>query len=230
MLLYTNEKITRTLKIHPLFSNLTDVDRAEILGFAQLFKYPAGKTIFNEGEECKGYYIVIDGSVKLYKLSPNGEEHIVELISDGQSFAEAVLFADKPYPVYAQTLKPTELLFFPKKEYLDYLCQKPDFLLKIIASLSMRMHKLVVKIERLTLQDSIHKVASYLAENIDTATNAVELPASKNAISSYLDIEPETFSRALKILESKNFIQIDQNKRIVCNDIEALKKYSLSEI
>lgn len=230
MLLYTNEKILRTLKIHPLFSNLTDIDRAGILGLAQLFKYPSGKMIFNEGEECNGYYIVLSGSVKLYKLSPNGEEHIVELISDGQSFAEAVLFADKPYPVYAQTLKPTEVLFFPKTEYLNYLCQKPDFLLKIIASLSMRMHKLVIKIERLTLQDSIHKVASYLIDNLDADTHAVSLPASKNAISSYLDIEPETFSRALKILESKNFIQIDQNKQIICNDIEALKKYSLSEI
>lgn len=230
MLLYTNEKIVNTLKKHPLFSNLTDIDRAEILRLAKFMKFPSGKVIFNEGEDCTGYYIVVTGSVKLYKLSPTGEEHIIELISEGQSFAEAVLFADRPYPVYAQTLKPAELLFFPKAEYIDYLCKRPEFLLRIIASLSMRMHKLVIKIERLTLQDSIHKVASYLVENIDPKTNAVELPASKNAISSYLDIEPETFSRALKILESKNLIEIDQNKQIVCNDLETLRRYSLSEI
>ena len=98
------------LKRCPLFSGLEDREIAEIQAISASKRYPKGTVIFSEDEEAKGFFVLISGRVKVFKLSPEGKEQILHIISPGETFAEAALFAGSTYPAFAESLAETRAL------------------------------------------------------------------------------------------------------------------------
>jgi len=169
--------------------------------------------LFRQGDPCAGFYVVLSGMVRLYKASPDGREHVMEVIRPGQSFAEAAVFAGRACPVTAETLEPSRLLFFPKVPYLAYLEARPQVLFGLIAGLSVRMHQLVAKVERLTLMDARQRVAGFFADLAAAPgppdASDVALDVSKGTLAAQLGLTPETLSRTLATLQAEGVIAMD---------------------
>ena len=106
--------IDPVLKKCRLFSGLDDREMSELEAISASKRYPKGTLIFSEEEEAKGFFVVISGKVKVYKLSPEGKEQILHIISPGQTFAEAALFDGCTYPAFAESLAETWVLYFPR--------------------------------------------------------------------------------------------------------------------
>jgi len=87
-----------------------DREIAEIQDISASKRYPKGTLIFSEDEQALGFFVLISGKVKVYKLSPEGKEQILHIISPGETFAEAALFAGSTYPAFAESLAETEAL------------------------------------------------------------------------------------------------------------------------
>lgn len=199
--------VAERLKQHGLFSGLPDNEFPHLAALAREEGHPRGAVLFRQGEACAGFYMVLSGMVRLYKIAADGREHVVEVIRPGQSFAEAAVFADVPFPVHAETLEQGRFLFFPKEPFLAFLEARPRCLFGMIASLSVRMHKLVVKVERLSLFDARQRVAGFLVD-LAAASGGGRLDVSKKTMALQLGLTPETLSRTLSLLQEDGMVAL----------------------
>ncbi|MDH4229537.1 MAG: Crp/Fnr family transcriptional regulator [Nitrospirota bacterium] len=215
------------LRGHRLFERLEAGDRTALLALAKPSAADRGTLLFREGESCDGFYFVLAGIVRLYKVSPEGREHVVEVIRVGQSFAEAAVFSDMPFPVHAEPLEPSRLLFFPKEPFLAYLREHPHCLFGMIASLSVRMHQLITKVEALTLRDAGQRVAGFLSRN--GAARGGNLDLSRHTMAAHLGLTPETLSRTLAALQTQGVIVLE-GRQFSIADADTLGALSRGEV
>src|SRR5512139_258192 len=125
-----------------------------------------GEVLFQRGDRPGGFYVVVHGKVKLALTSPQGIEKVVELIGPGHSFGEAVMFMDKPYPVYAQALTDTLALHIGRNVIVGGIDGDPAFCRKMLAGLSLRLHRLIQNVESLSLRSSEQRVIDYLLHDL----------------------------------------------------------------
>lgn len=174
------------LKHGPLFAGLSDSDLDALIEISRVREHPRGELLFSEGEEAAGFFVVLDGKVKVYKLSSDGKERILHIIHPGGTFAEAAIFGDGLYPAYAEPLQVSKLLFFPKDGFLGLLMSNGKISINMIAGLSRFLRQFANQIEDLTFKDVPSRLARYLLELSRGGKRHVELPISKSQLASNL--------------------------------------------
>jgi CRP-like cAMP-binding protein len=187
-----------------------------------------GDVLFQRGDPSTGFYVMVHGQVKLALSSPQGVEKVVDLLGPGQSFGEAVMFLDKPCPVYAQALTDSLALHIHKSVIFGGIESDPAFCRKMLAGLSIRLHRLIHYVESFSLRSSAQRVIGYLLQDLEEIKTGqdinISLLANKNVIASNLNITPETFSRILHNLSDKGLIEV-KGKDVRIMDIAKLRAY-----
>ncbi len=117
-----------------------------------------------KGEEAKGFYVILTGRIKLFKISPGGKELILHVVSAPDAFAEASLFLEGKYPAFAQALSDSQLLFFPGREFIQLIEKNPRLSINMIVSLSVFLKRLAVLIEELSLKEVSSRIAKYVMD------------------------------------------------------------------
>jgi CRP-like cAMP-binding protein len=221
--------VPKYLSVLPLFSDLTLVELKQLAEGCLLRRLARGDMVFRMGEPCNEFHVVVTGQVKLFVLSPAGQEKVLELVGPGQSFGEAIMFTDRPYILGAQSLSDMLLLTVSKRAVLAEIERDHRFALRMLAGLSRRMHGLVHDVEAYSLHSGLQRVIGFLLrdqalEDCDAAeVRTVSLPVSKATIASRLSLTPEYFSRVMHELEAHGLIEIDRR------DIRILDAQRLSE-
>jgi CRP/FNR family transcriptional regulator len=213
------------LKACPFFAGLSDVDIEALMGIARVRESSRGELLFSDGEKAVGFFVVLDGKVKVYKLSPEGKERILHIIHPGGTFAEAAIFADGLYPAYAEPLQSSKLLFLPKEEFLNLLMDNGRISINMIAGLSMFLRQFANQIEDLTFKDVPSRLARYLMVLSKGIKESVELPISKSQLASNLGTVSETLSRTLRKLSEDDLISVS-GKKVKILDFERLEELS----
>ncbi len=222
--------LQRFLAGSPLFSGLSPDELLRISTSCKLVNYAKGEMIFSIGEACNAFHIVISGQVKLFVTSSAGQEKVIEIISPGQSFAEALVFLNKPYILNAQALTDTVLVNVSKTGVVSEIEQDPHLALHMLAGISRRLHGLIQDVEAYALRNGMQRLIGYLLRDvaIDSVvtgnTVTVTLPASKATIASRLSLTPEYFSRVLHELEAQKLITIER-RDIRILDVSGLVNY-----
>ena len=193
-----------------LFQGLPEKDLAEIERIAMEKQLGRGETIFFEGDEGNGFYIVIEGRVKIYKMSLQGKEHILHIFGEGEPFGEVPVFHGQPFPATAEALVATRVLFFPRKAFIQIVTQTPSIALNMLAMLSMRLRRFASQIESLSLKEVPARLASYLLylSEEQGGADSVELEISKGQLASLLGTIPETLSRILGKMSEEGLIEV----------------------
>ena len=213
----------------PLFSGLKEEDLKKIRAIA-LPKHVAKKGIlFSEGEAARGFYVVLTGKIKLFKISPEGKEQTLHIVSAPDAFAEASLFLEGKYPAFAEALSDSQLLFFPGREFIQLIERNPRLSINMIVSLSLFLKRLANLIEELSLKEVSSRIAKYV---IDLSTKGakegkmpteVELDLSKTQLALRLGTISETLSRTLSKMKTKKIIDVQKNRILILNR-EALEE------
>jgi len=204
-----------------LFSGVTEDDLNLLTAVCRMRDYTRGEILFAQGENAVGFYVVGAGKVKIYKLSPEGKERILHIVQPGNAFAEAAIFADGCYPAFAETLEASQLLFFPKKEFLDLLHQHSQIAINMIGGLAKFLRQFTTQIEDLTFRDVPARLARYLVELGGERETVVTLPVSKSQLASNLGTVSETLSRTLRKLSDEEIISVS-GKQIEILDADRL--------
>jgi CRP-like cAMP-binding protein len=213
------------LKRIPLFHDVTPEELDHIAASTTEINILKGNMIFRRGDPCDGFHIVIYGQVKLSFTSPQGDEKVIEIISAGQSFGEALMFMEKPYIVNAQVLADSLLLYISKQAVFSGLDSNPKFARRMLAGLSRRIHGLVSDVEAYSLRSATQRVIGYLLKADPAAGSGhVMLAVSKKLVASRLNLTPEHFSRILQDLTMKKLIEV-KGREVVILDIERLRNY-----
>ncbi|RMD68714.1 MAG: Crp/Fnr family transcriptional regulator [Gammaproteobacteria bacterium] len=213
------------LKAFPLFAELPDAALSHIARGATPLAFPRGALICRKGEFIQGFYCVLEGVVKLAFLSPEGHEKIVDLVHGGSSFGEALMFLDRPCPLYAQALTRCQLIHVRKEAILPALDRYSSLARQMLAGLSRRLHQLVLDLESYCMQPAAQRIIGYLlreAETHEGQTREVTFPVSKALIASRLNVTPETLSRTLSCLSEQGLLKVE-GKRILIHDVERLR-------
>ena len=213
----------------PLFQALSVEQLSRLACGISSVRAARGELLFHKGDPCEGFHIVLSGQVKLSFTAPNGAEKVVEILSPGQSFGEAVMFMDQPYVVDAQALRDSLLLHVSKSIVLQEIRNDPEFACRMIAGLSRRLHGVVKDLESYSLRSGVQRVIGYLlssgAESPDKSTPIeVVLPASKHLIASRLSLTPEYFSRVLHDLSAAGLITVE-GRAVTILDAEGLRAH-----
>jgi len=208
------EKILEIISQTPIFQNLTEDDLERIRRIAKDKFYNKGQTVFSEGDNGNGFYVVVSGKVKIYKVSLEGKEQILHIYGPGNPFGEVPVFSGEQFPANAQTLLKSHLLFFPRTAFIELIAKNPSLCLNMLAVLSMRLRQFTLQVENLSLKEVPGRLASYLlylAQEQDETTT-VSLPISKGQLASLLGTIPETLSRILAKMNNSSLIEVSGGK------------------
>ncbi|MBN8448237.1 MAG: Crp/Fnr family transcriptional regulator [Candidatus Accumulibacter sp.] len=211
----------------PLFSGLETEEIARLARGSRELTASRGEILFHKGDMPTGFYLIVYGQVKLAFTSAQGGEKVVDILGQGQTFGEAVMFMDKPCMVYAQALADSLLLHIAKAAVVDELNADPRLGRKMIAGLSMRLHHLISDVESYSLCSGRQRIIGYLLREIPTdgeKSITVTLPTSKGIIASRLNLTQEHFSRILHELSEKGLVVVE-GRKIHIPDVGKLRTY-----
>jgi len=169
-----------------------------------------GEILFIQGDPATGFFILFDGSVRVYKASPEGKEYTLHHIQAGQMFAEAAIFKGKTFPANAVATEASTLAFFPKDRFVKLIQDSPQMSLKMIAALAGFVREFNQQIEDLSLKEVPARLASHLlrkAERIGTAR--VTLDITKTELARSLGTIGETLSRSLKKMRDLHLVEVN---------------------
>lgn len=193
------------LKKTPLFSGMSDETLAQFTAKSPVRHYAKGEELFAMGDPASAFYFIIEGWIKLYRMTREGEESIINVFAPGETFAEAAVFGPmQRYPVNAQAVEDTALLEIPRSLFVEMIRADSDFALSILGAISAKQRYLIQQIEQLTVREAPQRIGTFLLRLCPpekTKGIEVALPYDKSLIARRLNIQPETFSRAFKKLE-----------------------------
>ncbi len=215
----------------PLFQELSAEHLRIIAEGTRERRLTRGELLFQKGDASKGFFVILLGQIKLAFPSAQGNEKVVEILGPRQSFGEAIMFMDRPYPVFAEALQDSMLLHISQSVVFDLLNSDISFARKLLAGLSQRLHSLVQDVESYSQRSSAQRVIGYLLDHCPDTTASekgveVSLPTSKQIIASRLNLTPETLSRVFHDLTERGLIQVS-GKHITIADIEALRSFDI---
>lgn len=222
----TRDKTEHLLNVRsiPLFQGLTDDALGMLEGILKEREFARGQSIFNEGSESTGFYIIIKGRVKVYKLSSEGKEQTLHIVGSKELLGAVSAFAGSPYPAYAEAIEKTRVLFFPRKEFLALIQKEPSVVMNMMAKLAMRLQHFTKMIEDLSLKEVPGRLAAHLLYLCGQkgCGNAVEIDISKGQLASLLGTIPETLSRILRRMSERGIIKVSGRKMMLL-DKKALR-------
>ncbi|MCA1961043.1 MAG: Crp/Fnr family transcriptional regulator, partial [Desulfomonile sp.] len=208
----------------PLFNGLPDDQLRDLYSIGVEKRFKRGGTIFSEGQPALGFYVVLSGRVKIFKLSPDGKEQILHLFGPGEPFGEVAVFEGKQFPAHAAALEDSTARFYPRDAFIGLIKSNPSLALNMLAVLSRRLRFFAALVDNLALKEVPGRIAAHLLYLSDREEGAdlVELDVPKNQLAGMLGTIPETLSRIFAKMASRGLIQLD-GPRITLLDRDGLR-------
>jgi CRP-like cAMP-binding protein len=201
-----------------LFSALNEAQLERVRRHAHITDMVEGESLFVQGDKANSFYLVLSGRIKLFRVSPDGKEKVVEIMEPGVCFAEALMFMDQPnYPVTATALIPSRVVVINARDFKSMLGESIETCFLLMGNMSYRLRSLIREIDALSLDTGTVRTIAYLLQQAPADSESFELKVAKSVIASRLSVKPETFSRILKQLHESEIVSIDGRKVTIHN-------------
>lgn len=200
-----DEQDWKTARSCEIFRDMPENFVHELLSGRHAIPLQKGQILFHQGDPALALFIVLEGWMKMYRNGADGVETIIHVAKAGESFAEAAMFMEGVYPVYAEAITAARLLRIEGRSIHQRIETDPSLAFAMLGAMSLRLRALVNEIEQLKRRSATERVAEFLlslspADDVDRST--VNLPFEKLVIAARLGIKPESFSRALVRLKT----------------------------
>ena len=209
-----------------------DLDKDELAALnaiASFRKVKKGEMIFFEGDPATGFFVLLEGQVRIYKAAPDGKEYTLHLINPGQMFAEAAIFRGETFPANGAARQDSTIAFFPKDKFIALITGSPQISLKMLSALSGFVRQFNRQVEELSLKEVSARLASYFLKMTARAGNNVFLlEISKSELARTLGTVSETLSRNLKKMKELGVIEVD-GQTITVRDMNLLRNLAEGE-
>lgn len=201
------------------FSKLSDEQVEKLKKISVIKKYKAKEILFYEGDEPTYLYVLLQGTLKVYKTNHKGQQIFLHQFYPGGLVAELANFENIPYPATAEFMSDSEVLRIDYKALEKDFFKNPDISFEIIKSLIAKHKILIDVIQKEVILTADAKVAKFILENAEL------FKALKNTqVASILNLTPETLSRTLSKFKSSGLIELDENHHIRILDKEKLEE------
>lgn len=222
-----NNVIVEEFQHVTLFEALDESQLNKIISSTHKIYLPAKSVLFEKDTHAEHFYLLHSGQIKLFCLSAEGDEKVIEVLYPAQTFAEAIMFMPKQiYPVSAEAIKDSEVYCFDMRVFRGMLEDSQETCFRLLAIMGRNLHSRINEINNLTLHNATYRLVVYLLDQLPEdalALSAIHLNTNKNIIASRLSIQPETFSRILLRMSKDGLIEVKGNN-ITLLDVNSLRQ------
>ncbi len=210
----------------PFFKGQDAVELDKLLQVSVIYEYPKGHHLFAAGDKAQKFYIIMDGWLKLYRSTLEGEEAVLTIFTRGDVFGEAAVFEDATYPFSVEVAETAKLIEIPAVSLREIAKENQNIMGRIMASMSREMQKLQLENEHLSIMTAPQRVGCLLLQ-LSTGMlgkgGTFSFPYDKSLAATRLGMKPETFSRALSQL--KPFGVDIKGSEVTINSFQCLMQY-----
>ena len=213
----------------PVFASLQGEDLAHVATMIRHLEYRKGDTLFSEGDALDALIILNEGSVKAFRLTPDGREQILYVFSEGDFFGERNLFGGQTAAYTVEALEPVKVCSFTRESFRALLAAHPDISLGIIEALEERIARMENAMQSLGVRSLDGRIGALLLDYAEKYGAEVpegvlvRLPLSREGIANSLGVARETVSRKLGQLETDSVIRSISNRSLLILDRNALR-------
>ncbi|MCK4560125.1 MAG: Crp/Fnr family transcriptional regulator [Calditrichia bacterium] len=212
----------------PLFSELSDDDLREIVKLAVRQVYKKDNMILIEEEIGSTMFIILDGRVKISRISDDGREVILSILSEGDFFGEMSILDGQNRSANVVTLDDSKIMVIRREDFLQMLHDYPQIAINLLKELAQRLRRSDAQIKSLSLQNATGKVASTLLRIADDSgkihLGQVEIPRlpPQQDLANMAGTSRETISRVLKALAKQGYLK-KEGSRLIIMDYESFR-------
>lgn len=212
----------KTLRVNPYFDELPDDILKELAKSTQLHEFERGDILFWEGDPCAGLHILENGSVKLYRISPQGRQYIIAVLAEGATCNEVPAFDGGANPVNVEALETTRVWVVDAHILRELVKANPEFALKILGKFGQNLRNLVGKVSEMAFYQVTHRLARLITEMPAEETRP---HWTQEQLAARLGTVREVVSRSLKELEKSGAIRME-DRRIQIADDDILRQWT----
>ena len=200
---------TEALSQIALFAALSEREVRVLAQRAVERRFSPDAILFWEGEPCAGIFLIVEGSVKIFRSSPGGRELMLAIETAPSTVAELPLFDGGPYPASVRAVGPVVSLFINKNDFQQVCRQYPDVALKILAVVGKRLRHLVGLVESMTFGSVTQRLARLLLDaSKGSAADTFDLPITHQELASRLGTVREVVSRNLARFRADGIVRM----------------------
>lgn len=233
---FMDDITTQLLKDSFIFSSIKLEAKVALSKGVQVVHLSQGKHLFEAGAVANRFYIVKSGEVCLYRYSPEGEEKVFQVLREGDTLAEAVMFMNpNVYPVSARAKEDTVVLSFSREVLLSFCNSCNEFSMQLLSAMATKLSQAVNRVDQLTLKGANQRLVSYLLDlHQQQGSDWMKLPVAHSVLAGQLNIAPETLSRLFKklrqeeVISGKGGVVVMLDIEKMCNLVNLPNPYKLS--
>lgn len=214
----------------PLLARLPDDDLKALAARGRVRRFSAGTTIFHEGDPGDAIYVVVDGRIRMSRLSGSGTEATLALIGAGDCTGELSLFDGKPRSATATAMQATRTFVVSREDFVNWIKERPGASLALLETLSLRIRRTNEIVTDLVFLDLPHRLAKHLltlASAHADATNArrPRLQVTQGELASMLGVSRESVNKQLNQFSRDGWITLSRGA-VTIDDSEALRTFA----
>lgn len=216
----------KTLAANPYFQGLGETSLSQISVRMSLRRYSRGEVLFWEGDDCAGLHIIEHGSVKLFRISPQGRQHIVRVLQEGDTCNEVPVFDGGPNPVNVEALEETSVWIVDAEAVRELMRKDPEFMQKTIQNLARMMRHLVKMASEMAFFQVTNRLARLIEEIPPQELSGTGgMRWTQDQLAARLGTVREVVARSLRELERSGAIEVE-NRRILIKDAGVLEQWA----
>lgn len=199
-----------------IFSSLNDDELLQLSGIAFERSFDPGEFVFWDGDAPEWFYIVAEGKIKIFKHSSSGKDFIIAFFGPGETFGEVAVFERKPYPASAQAVDGTSVLGIGREDFLKFLGNRPEVVLRIINVLGGRLREAQSRLRDIAgerVEQRIARILLMLSSRLGR-----DLPFTRQEIADMAGTTTETTIRVMSRLKDGNIIRSVRGKTIILDE------------
>ncbi|MBO8126935.1 MAG: Crp/Fnr family transcriptional regulator [Firmicutes bacterium] len=227
-------ELKKHLKEVDLFTFLTEDQFNQLVAAAAQKKLAKNEVLFLEGDPGEAMFIILEGAVQVYTLSPEGKEKILAILGQGDLLGELSLLDGEPRSATAQALEPTRLAVIDRAQFERFIRENSEVALILLRDLAHRLRQTDAHLQDLVFKDiqsRLAKVLLDLAEDYGENTSQgvkIKLKLTHQQLANYVGSTRETVTRTLLAFQDAGYVGFDQ-RFLVITDPETLQQIADGE-
>ncbi len=222
----SQEEKIKALQSNPYFHGLNETSVRELLPHMSLRRFVKNEMLFWEGDPCAGLHIIQHGSLKLFRVSPQGRQHIIRVSQEGDTCNEVPVFDGGTNPVNVEALEETTVWVIDAQAVHDLMRRDPQFMQMVVDNLARMLRHLVRMASEMAFYQITNRLARLLNEiPADELSGESGARWTQDQLAARLGTVREVVARSLRELERSGAVQVE-NRRITITDQGILEQWA----
>jgi CRP-like cAMP-binding protein len=217
-----------------VFSAMGDAELDDVVRHATALRTPKGCAVFEQGERAKAFYVLLNGRLKVVKVTPDGQQVVIRFVVPGDIYGIAKAINREDYPATATALVDSVTLAWDMAIWDDFMARHPSFARNVMQMMGQRIQEAHTRLKELATQDVEHRVAHALLRLVSQSGRKVDggvlvdFPVTRQEIAEVSGTTMHSVSRTLSAWENAGLVVVGRQKVIVC-DLERLSRIAEEE-